>query len=169
MILREATSNDLEPLAALCKNVWQQLGVSYNTPLDRLRSLKDQGLRSFVLCDGSDMVAALSADELETHKGPGAEVVLFVVDHDRPDRLKLLDALCLYSLNAAVAEGRHVIISRDRMHTAFVYGRDMLGMAEEESAIDAKTGEVVEITQRGDAKVIIEVILKRRPGWRISL
>jgi hypothetical protein len=169
VILREATDDDLRPLMALCRKVWTQLGVPFDTSLDRFRSLQAHGFRIAVLYHSppasggaADLTAALAAHPLETDRGPGFEIKSFVVDQDRADNVELLDALSLYSCNIALSEGRHVILSRrDKRIPGTVYGRDLLDMETQ----DHDTC----ILQIGDAQAIIERIFQRRPEWRTSL
>jgi hypothetical protein len=105
------------------------------------------------------MLAALCALALETDRGPGYEIITFVVDQDRPDKIKLLDAISIYACNIAMSEGRPVVVSRrDKRIQAAVYGRDTLKMETRE--------EPWEITQLGGAQAIIKNILDRRPEWR---
>ncbi len=169
MILREATADDLSPLLALCRKVWTQLAIPFDTSLDRFRALQPHGFRIVVLYDSppasggtADLVAALTAHPVETDRGPGFEIKSFVVDQDRPDRVELLDALSLYSCNIALSGGRHVVLSRrDKRIPGTVYGRDLLDMETQDH--DAY------ILQIGDAQAIIERIFQRRPEWRTSL
>lgn len=162
-MLREATTDDLRPLHDLAVKVWAQLGIPYDTSLDRFSDLKAHGSRIVVLYDSADLVAALTAHPLETDRGPGFEIKAFVVDQDHPDRLKLLDALSLYALNIGLSAGRGIVVSRrDRRIRGVVYGRDHLGM-------DAAQGDGSYITQWGNAPDMMKRILDRRPEWRTSL
>lgn len=167
--LREATRDDLPPLLRLCEKVWAQLGVPFDTGLAHFHALEGHGFRIVVLYDSppasggtADLVAALTAHRLETDRGPGFEIRSFVVDQDRADKVKLLDALSFYSCNIALSEGRHVVLSRrDKRIPGTVYGRDLVDMETQDH--DAH------ILQIGDARAIIQRIFQRRPKWRTSL
>jgi hypothetical protein len=168
VILREATPDDLSPLLRLCRKVWAQLGVPFDTNLDRFSSLEAGGFRIVVLYDSppasdgpADLAAALMAHPLETDRGPGFEIKAFVVDQALADKTTLLDALSLYAMNIAAAEGRYAVLSRRPRRThGTVYGRDKLGM-------DATQGDDAYIHQTGQSKDMMAHILKRHPEWQL--
>ena len=160
MILREATPDDLPPLLALCKKAWTGLGIPFDTDIDRFQKWA-AGARIVVLYDTAGLAASLGARSIETDRGPGFEVGLFVVDPDHPDSVKALDALSLYACNLALADQRPIVLSHDPKRTPVIYGRDLVGM-------DAQDyGD--RIQQIGDATTIAQRILERRPEWRPSL
>jgi hypothetical protein len=160
VIVREATDADLRPLHDLAVKVWAQLGIPYETSLDRFRALKRHS-RILVLWHEDKLLASLIAHPIETDRGPGFEIKAFVVDQDQPDRLKLLDALSLYAMNIGLSEGRGIVVSRrDRRIRGIVYGRDQLGM-------DATQGDDAYIHQVGHAKDMMARILERHPEWQL--
>ncbi len=158
MILREATPDDLRPLLRLAKKAWTRLGVPFDTDIDRFRKWADQ-VRIVVLYDAGRLAAALGGRPFDTEHGPGFEVVLFVVDPDAADKIKLLDAVSLYARNIAVSEGRYAVLSRSYNLTPTLYGRDTLRM----DAVDARS----RVEQTGDARTLAHRILERRPEWRL--
>lgn len=158
MILREATTDDLWPLMALCKKAWTHLGIPFDTDLPRFKKWAAK-VRTVVLYDDTGLTAALAARHAETDRGPGFEVVLFVVDPDASDKIKLLDAVSLYACNLALADQRPIIISRWRKTTPGVrYGRDLVSM-------DARDDGADRVQQIGHAQTIAQRILARRPEW----
>ena len=161
MILREATRDDLQPLLALCKKAWTRLGIPFDTNIDRLRQLREQRFRIIVLYDADAILAALIAYPIATDRGPGFEIKAFLVDQDLHDKTTLLDALSLYAMNIALAEGRAVVLSRRPRRTrGTVYGRDKLGM--DTALSDANT-----IHQIGHAPDMMQHILDRHPQWQL--
>ena len=160
MILREATAADLPPLLALCKKVWTQLSVPYDTSLDRFRRLLSQRFRIVVLYDGEKMLATLIAHPLETDHGPAFEIHAFVVDQTLKDKTRLLDALSLYALNIAMTEGRRIVLShRPKAITGPTYGPDKLGMTTHDDG--------THIHQAGHAPDMMHRILDRHPEWQL--
>ncbi|KKN47447.1 hypothetical protein LCGC14_0662870 [marine sediment metagenome] len=161
VIFRETTDADLKPLYDLCRKVWTQLGIPFDTSIDRFRDLKDTGFRIVVLYVGTDLQAALIAYPLETVQGKGYEIKTFVVNQDLQDKTRLLDALSLYAMNIGVSEGRRVVVSH---HIKGVkgasYTRDMLGM-------DTSQGNDAYIYQIGHAPDMMRHILDRRPEWQL--
>ena len=161
LILREATEKDLPPLITLLNKVWAQLDVPFKADLKSIRRLSKRGLRVVVLWLDGEMVAALGAHHVETDRGPGFKVIPFVVDQNRPDRLKLLDAISLYALNIGQSEGRSIVASEsDKRVPGGVYGRDFLAM-------DAHDDGVGHIQQIGYAPDMMARILERHPEWQL--
>jgi hypothetical protein len=162
IILREATGDDLLPLARLCHLAWTAGGITYDTTdvRDRFDRLRVQGTRIIVLYDGNAMLAALTAYPIDTPQGPGHAVDTFVVHPDAPDKLLLLDALTLYACNIAMSERRPIVTSRRPKTATTTYGITQVGMDAQD-----KGGETL---QTGAADVIIARILERRPQWRLS-
>lgn len=159
MILREATDDDLPPLLRLAKKAWTRLGIPFGTDIDRFRKFA-AGARIVVLWDNLGLTAALAARPIETDRGPGLEVVFFVVDPDASDKTQLLDAVSLYACNLALADQRPVIVSRWRKSTPGLrYGRDLVGMDAHDEGGDR-------VQQIGHAATIARRILERRPEWR---
>lgn len=162
LIIREARKDDVKPLVAFCNKVWTQLGMPWEATLDRVLRMQEQEFRTIVLYDGKGMVAALTAHPIETDRGPGYEVPMFAVDQERPDRLKLLDAISMYACNVAMSEGRRVVSSPSlKAVPGPAYGKEFVGMESEDMGDSYR--------QTGDARDIIKAILARRPEWRTSL
>ncbi len=165
MILRDATSDDFRPLLALCRKAWTHLGLAFDTDAARLRRWAT-GRRLVILTDTDDLtqadaiLAALAAAPIETDRGPGYAVDLFVVDPENSDKVTLLDAISLYACNLALADRRPIITSRWHTTTPGIrYGRDLAGM-------DAAPDGADRMIQVQDAAVIAERIIERRPEWR---
>jgi hypothetical protein len=160
VIIREATDADIRPLHDLAVKAWTQLAIPFDTNIDRLRRLQQQRFRIIVLYDGSEIVAALTAHPLETDRGPGYTVAMFVVDQERPDRMTLLDAIAMYACNIAMSEGRRIVVSEWSKATPGVrYGRDILAF---------QTQDMFDhVRQTGDAQAVIANILRRHPEWQL--
>ena len=170
MILREATRDDLRPLAALCLRSWPRLGAPHRTDaLAWLRALRGTGGRITVLWQDGQLLAAVIARPVETDRGGAYHIPAWVVDQDRADWLALADAIVLYSCNIAMSEGRRIVLSeRDPRATGAYYGRDLLGMEAEDVGVDTAGGPSG-LHQRGDAQAIAQAVLDRNPEWRSSL
>lgn len=161
MILREATDDDLRPFLDLCVKSWSHVGLDFDTEHIH-RQLRSKGLRVMVAYDGPDLVAGLAALPMETLDGLGYLITMFAVDHEHRDALMLQDAVSLYACNIAMSEGRRVVCSQWLKSTLRTrYGRDVLGMAQEDRGTS--------VEQTDDAQAIIENIFTRRPEWQISL
>lgn len=160
VILREATEADLRPLHDLAVKAWRQLKIPVDTNIDRFRRLRDTGYRIIVLYDAGQLLAALIAHPLETDRGPGYTVAMLVVDHERPDRMTLLDAISMYACNIALSEGRTVVVSEWSKTTPGVrYGRDILSFDTEDA--------FERVRQTGDAQAVVANILGRHPQWQL--
>ncbi len=161
LTLREATDADLRPFHALAIKVWSQLGVAFDPDFARFRRIRDGRHRIVVLWQDDQLVAALVAIPIATDRGPGFEIKAFVVDQDLQDKTTLLDALSLYAMNIALAEGRTIVVShRPRRIAGTVYGRDKLGM-------DTTRGDDAYIHQIGYAPDMMARIFQRHPEWQL--
>ena len=168
MILREATPEDLRPLAAFIKRRFDELGYAAVTTEAHIKSWTSTGLRVVVLWDKGSIAAVLGAHPIETDEGKGSEITLLLTSDDHPDRLKALDAICLYACNLGASERRHFVVSRDDLrHSGMFYGRDQVGMTAQEQGRDTITGKPAELYNTGDVRTIAAAILRRRPEWRL--
>lgn len=162
VIVREATDADLRPMLALCEKEWKHLGARHTINITRLRHLYHT-MRIMVLYDGKDLVATLMGRSLETDRGPGYSIGVLVVDHDRTDRIALVDAVAMYGCNIAMSEGRRIVASQWKPPTFCLsnvrYGRDVLRFQIND--------EFDTIRQTGDAKAVIANILSRHPEWQL--
>ncbi len=127
------------------------------------------GYPRLVYLEEEDKVAAvISGTSIHTEEGSAWMIGLLIVAHDHPDKIKALDALCLYAMNISISEGIHAIYSVDRERDGFIYGRDMLGMAAAQQGTNVRTGKPSGIYwQSGNVEDMMEHILKRRPEWRL--
>lgn len=163
VVVRRATAADLAPMAALCNKVWAQRGLAWSTTLPYLQTLAThEDVRAHVLYQRDVMQAAIVLFPVRTDAGLAFQVHIIVVDQGNPDRVMLLDAICLYALNLGVSLGcRRVIARHDKRDTGNVYGRDFVDM-------DA-TDEPDNVYELGDPQVMIAAILRRHPEWATSL
>ena len=170
MILREAkATDDLLPLLNLAKASWSAGGFPYREQMDgdargeRFRAMVRSRSRIILLYEGERLLAALGAHPLETDRGQGYEVTVFVVDPtlSADKRLELLDAASLQACNIALSEGRRVVMSRPfNAEGRTLYGSDKVGMT---------YGAGYDGQQWGDALTINAAILERHPEWARSL
>lgn len=162
MILREAIKDDLPAVVTLCRRTWMAIGLPHDITVARLEGRLPR-LRLVVLYEGKDLLAVLGAVPGSFEGRPAFSAGLLAVDQKRKDKLDILDAIVLYGLNIALAEGRAAIVSRrDKRTTSAPYGVDLLGMA---VSGDATT----DYHQEGAAQEMAELILKRHPEWLTSL
>jgi hypothetical protein len=161
MILREATRADLRPAAECCQAVWTKINnpTAAEGAVERFETLQDKGIRLFVLWHEGKVEAVVGGPRMSSTRGLGYKVTLLVVNLEHPDRLELLDAIVLYCMNILMSEGYHVIHTvRPKSETGPFYGRDFLGMEEEDFAH--------ELWYWGESKEMMERIYERHPEWR---
>ena len=168
VILREATDDDLRPLHALYIQAWAAKGDTYDLDFDHFRHANASGSRTVVLLDGPDLLATLTATKVATDRGVAFVVTTHMARPDRPDAVNLLDHVSIYALNIGISEGCVIVITRVKPSATTHYGPD-IGMTTETRGTNVKTGEPAELYRTGDAKRMLEVLIKRNPEWELSL
>ena len=162
MILREATIDDVQPAFRLAKKSWKHLGIPFDKEVSPFPFSNPRGARMIVAYEGKKLLAVLAARPINTDKGLGYQVYLYVTDPDELNPALALDAVSFYSCILANSEGKHVVLSRSiKAVPATFYGRDTLGM----DAFDDGPN----FLQVGDTRSIVVNIIQRRPQWALSL
>lgn len=167
MILRQATEADAHPLAVFLATELGDASPRMSPAL--LRDRIQQGFLRLVHLEEEGKVAAvLGASHIQTDDGPGWFIRLLVPAHDHPDKIRALDAVCLYAMNIGASEGVTVVTSVATNRDQFYYGRDLLGMTPSQQGTNVKTGKPDgTFWQRGHIKAMMQRIFDRRPEWRL--
>ena len=168
MKVRIALKADIPALVDFLNKVWKQMALPYVATVEGYSSFgldtKAKGTRIAILEDGGQILALLGSAPVETDQGPGFVINRVVVDQDRPDKIDLLDRLCLWSGKLAALEGRPIILSADAKKE-YAYGRDALGMEAVDHGVNMETGKTERVRLTAHVKDIVKAILLRHPDW----
>lgn len=162
---------DRDRLSAFCCKVWEQMKLPYASSFSTFIAQEALGgqptkYRVALLWDKDEIVAALASMPMETDKGPGFTIVLVIVDQDRPDKMRLLDYLALFSGLQAIAEKRYAIVSRD-VAKDYIYGRDSVGMKAEVIGREPGTNKPMQLGLSADVRDIVKFLLEKHPEWQL--
>lgn len=173
MIIRELTDSDtdLRPVRDFTNRELSLWGfISLPTTLEKYRMVMGYGGRIVQAIEDGAIVATCTGFPQRTDEGFALNIPVWLIRHDYPDKLLVLDSLALWACNRLRSEGVEWVTStRNMAHPGGGYGKEFLGMKGESWGRDVKTGKPSSYVQRGRTEDIIKTILERRPEWARSL